>query len=321
MNRIFLIIAGTFLCTFIYGQQIPQYSLEMLDPFTINPAYAGLQPSLKMTASIRSQWVGIPGQPRTQQVNAHMPLYIFNSGIGIRVQNETQGAEQGVTGLLAYDYHFYLGDGVLSAGLSGGVVSRSLDGSKLLTPEGSYNEPGNFTHNDDILPTTNISLTIPTANFGVYYQTERFEGGIAVHNINEGSATLDGVSLRLVRHYYMNVAANFEISDAFVLRPSVSVKSDATQLQTYVSLLVNYNDNIFGGASFRGYSSSTIDALALIGGFSLNDKLRVAYAYDLGLSKLNNVHSGSHEIQITYTLEQTIGKGRLPKIIYNPRFL
>jgi type IX secretion system PorP/SprF family membrane protein len=321
MNRIFLIIAGTFICTTLLGQQVPQFSLEMLDPFTNNPAYAGLQPSLKMTASIRSQWVALPGQPQTQQVNAHMPLYVFNSGVGIRVQNETLGAEQGVMGLLAYDYHFYIGQGILSAGLSAGIVSRSLDGRKLLTPEGTYNEPGNFTHNDDILPTTNISLTIPTANLGVYYQTERFEAGLAVQNVNEGNASQDGVGLRLVRHYYMNVAAHFELNDVFSLHPAVAVRSDARSLQTNVSLLVDYNNNIFGGASFRGYSSSTIDALALIGGFSLNDKLRVAYAYDIGLSKLNNAHSGSHEIQITYTLEQTIGKGRLPKIIYNPRFL
>jgi type IX secretion system PorP/SprF family membrane protein len=211
MNRIFLIIAGTFICTTLLGQQVPQFSLEMLDPFTNNPAYAGLQPSLKMTASIRSQWVALPGQPQTQQVNAHMPLYVFNSGVGIRVQNETLGAEQGVMGLLAYDYHFYIGQGILSAGLSAGIVSRSLDGRKLLTPEGTYNEPGNFTHNDDILPTTNISLTIPTANLGVYYQTERFEAGLAVQNVNEGNASQDGVGFTFGKTLLYECRCTFRI--------------------------------------------------------------------------------------------------------------
>lgn len=321
MKRTFLIIASTFFAQFLLSQQLPQYSLEILDPFSANPAYAGLQPSLIMTATIRSQWVGLPGQPRTQQVNAHMPLYIFSSGIGIKVENETLGAEQGIKGMLAYDYQLYLGDGILSGGFSAGLVSRSLDGSKLLTPEGTYNEPGNFTHNDDILPTTNISLTIPTVNLGFYYQTEKLEGGIAIQNLNEGSSTQDGVGLKLVRHYYMNAAAHLELNSTLSLHPSISVRTDAREMQTYLSCLVNYNGNIFGGTSFRGYSAKTIDALVLMGGFTLNEKLRVAYAYDLSLSKLRNASSGSHEIQITYNLDQSIGKGRLPKIIYNPRHL
>lgn len=321
MKRTFLIIAGSFLCHFLFAQQIPHYSLGMLNMFRSNPAYAGMEPSLKFTATIRSQWVGIPGQPKTQQVNAHMPLYIFSSGVGIKVENETIGAEQGTKGLLAYDYHLYLGKGILSGGIEAGIVSRSLDGRKLLTPDGSYNEPGNFTHNDDILPTTNISLTIPTINFGVYYQSEKLEGGFSIQNINKGSSNQDGVGLQLIRHYYMSLATHFEINSTLSLHPSLSMRTDAKELQTYLSLLAHYNDNIFGGAAFRGYSSNTIDALALIGGFTLNDKLSVAYAYDISLSKLKNINSGSHEIQITYSLEQLIGKGKLPKIIYNPRFL
>ncbi len=175
MKRIFLIIAGSFFCHILLSQQLPQYSLEMLNPFPSNPAYAGLKPSLEITATIRSQWVGLPGQPKTRQINAHMPLYFINSGVGILVESETIGAEQGVKGLLAYDYQLYMGNGILSGGVAAGIVSRSLDGSKLLTPGGTYNEPGNFTHNDDILPTTNISLTIPTINLGFYYQSEKME--------------------------------------------------------------------------------------------------------------------------------------------------
>lgn len=321
MKRIYLILASCFFYQFSIAQHIPQYSLEMLNPFSANPAYAGMEPTLKTTATIRSQWIGIPGQPRNQQVNAHMPLYIISSGVGIKVENESIGAEQGVTAALAYDYQLYLGEGVLSAGLSAGVVSRSLDGSKILTPDGTYNEPGIIIHNDDILPTTRISLIIPSVNVGIYYKTEKFEGGLAVQNVNAGSASQDGAILSLARHYYLSAGGHFNLNSSVSLHPSLSVRSDLNEFQTYLSLLANYNGNIIAGAAFRGYSVNSIDALALIGGVTLNDKFRIAYAYDLGLSKLRNVHSGAHEIQITYNLEKLIGKGRLPKIIYNPRFL
>jgi len=64
-----------------------------------------------------------------------------------------------------------------------------------------------------------------------------------------------------------------------------------------------------------------LDAVALMAGFKLNEKLSVGYAYDIGLSALNSVSSGSHELLLNYNLGAPIGKGRPPAVIYNPRSL
>jgi hypothetical protein len=42
-----------------------------------------------------------------------------------------------------------------------------------------------------------------------------------------------------------------------------------------------------------------LDAIALLIGFDSN-QLGIGYAYDIGLSNLNNHHSGSHEIVLTF---------------------
>jgi hypothetical protein len=87
------------------------------------------------------------------------------------------------------------------------------------------------------------------------------------------------------------------------------------------SLITRYNENIFIGASLRGYHSESLDAVALIGGFKLSEKITIGYSYDLTLSSLKTASNGSHEILLNYNLGKAIGKGRPPKIIYNPRSL
>ena len=58
-----------------------------------------------------------------------------------------------------------------------------------------------------------------------------------------------------------------------------------------------------------------------MGGFKLSEKITLAYAYDLTLSELSQVSNGSHEIMINYNLGKALGKGKPPRIIYNPRNL
>ena len=74
------------------------------------------------------------------------------------------------------------------------------------------------------------------------------------------------------------------------------------------SALLKYNDNIFVGGSFRGYNSDSRDAVALIFGFNLSEKITVAYSYDLSLSNLSTVNDGSHEITLNYNLGKTVNK-------------
>jgi hypothetical protein len=85
--------------------------------------------------------------------------------------------------------------------------------------------------------------------------------------------------------------------------------------------LARYRENIFAGASFRGIGTKGNDAAVLFGGFKLNERTILAYSFDIPLSPLNTVNRGSHELLLRYDLNKTIGAGKLPPVIYNPRFL
>ena len=329
MKEIYTIVVTIIILTSssnLFGQQFPQYSLYMLNKYRINPAYAGLDNSLNITGVYRKQWVDIPGSPSTQNVTAHMPLYILRGGLGIDIENDELGAERTTSSTISYNNWIPINKtSILSIGLAAGIIQKSLDGTKLRAPEGDYDSQDPFVtieHNDGRLPTSLVSAIVPTVSAGIYFQSERMDIGFSANNLIESKAKLDNsTEIQQKRNYFFIFAYNFDLGNTITIHPSILTKSDFKEHQLDISTLVKYNDNIFGGLSFRGYSSNSIDAVVFMAGFKLSEKMTFAYAYDMTLSGLKNVSKGSHEIMLNYNLNKPIGAGIPPEIIYNPRFL
>jgi len=325
MKNFFTILAILIAFT-AYGQQNSQYTLYMMNKYQFNSAYAGLDNSLSITGVFRQQWLGLEGSPSVQNINAHMPLYYLRGGIGLNVENMNIGAEQNISATLSYSYHQPVGEeGILSIGAGGGIYQKTLDGSKLRTPDGDYQENiPVINHFDPFLSEISQSAITPIFNAGIYFQTENFEIGASAVNLVEPNVSLalnTNVNIQLKRHYFLNMAYNWEVGNFLSVQPSFILKSDLQETQMEISTIVEYNDNIFGGMSFRGYNKNTIDAAAFLAGIKLSEKITLAYSYDLTLSSYNSVSTGSHEILINYNLNKKIGAGIPPKIIHNPRFL
>ena len=323
MTKLYFLLFFLFLGMSAYGQQTPQYSLYMLNRFAYNPAYAGMDNSLSITGSYRKQWVDIPGSPSTYNVSAHLPVYLTNGGFGILLESETLGVNDDTYIGGAYTYQMDLGRrAVLSIGLGGGLHQRSVDGSRLRTQTGDYSvEQQVITHNDPILPTTRVSGSTPTFSAGIYLQTENLEIGFSSLRLAEQTIEFDEFSTQFSRHYLLSATYGYDLTRKLRLEPSLLLKSNGTQHQTDVSLLAYYNESFLLGGSYRGYTARSQDAVVLIAGFNLSEQIRVAYGYDLTLSALNTVGSGSHEVTLNYNFGRPIGQGRPPKVIYNPRNL
>ena len=306
----------------VQAQQPAQYSLYMLNNYGTNPAAAGFSPSLLINAGYRTQWVGITGNPTTQYLNATLPLNIISSGVGFAFENENIGARSGFSGKVSFNKLAKLNDGQISFGISAGVVQGLIDGSLLRTPDGDYTQ-GIIDHKDNLLSGASISGLAPTFGAGVFYKNDKWEMGLAAHNISETPLKLTGltnVNVLLKRYFVFTAGIDVFSFKDITIHPSVLIKSDLVQTQADFSVLFNYLDNIFLGASFRGYTKNAQDALIGMLGIKLSKQIKVAYAYDYTLSSLNVASQGSHEIVLQYNLGKPIGKGKLPPIIYNPRF-
>ncbi len=302
----------------LQAQQPAQYSTYMLDQFRFNPAYAGLDYGVSLTGTYRQQWVGLEGAPIGQRISAHMPLYFLRGGFGLQFENDEIGAHALTSVQGAYNYQLEMGAGVLSLGVGVGWQQWTLRGGELITPDGVY-LPGVENHNDILLSLASESGAGIQFSTGVYYQSERLEAGLSVENVNAASIQLTQLTYNLARAYNAYVGGRFEVGNSLVLRPSLWFRSDAIENQLDISVLGSYNDNIFAGASLRGYNSASQDAVIVMAGVRLSPSMQLMYAYDIGLSPLQSVHSGSHEIVVKYLLNKTIGAGKPPRIIYHPR--
>ena len=315
-------LTGVFLvalATGVSAQSVPHSTLHMIDRYAVNPAFAGLESSLSVTADYRTQWVGLPGNPVQKYLNAHLPFYLWKGALGMEVYHESIGAQKALHATLSYNYVLETSIGLFSAGLGAGLTQQSLDGSILRAPDGEYEGP-TIIHHDPVLPNGVVSGIAPLFRAGVYFAGDRFEAGIGVENYTPGTIKLDGVEIR--DRAAVNVFAEYFIESLrdINLYPTVFLMSDLVRTQINIALRAEYRDFLIFGAGVRGYSGSTLDALELIGGLRLSDHLHVYYSYDLTLSALNAGTEGSHEVMLRYNLGKVIGAGLPPPIIYSPRF-
>lgn len=308
------------------GQQLPQYSLFMLNPYAYNPAFAGLENSLVATGVFRQQWTDLTGAPSTQHLNLHLPVYFLSSGVGLRLENDKIGAHRTTSVALTYDYQLEISrSSLLSMGVSGVFVQYSLDGAKLRTPDGTYEDTpgGTINHNDPNVPTGLVQSNGTAVEAGVFWQSKNWEAGAAVQPVFSPKLKFSNsgnLSLSLLPHFLGSLARKFSFGEKLVVKPTMLFKSDRAAWQTDFAVNFVWADNLMTGASFRGVGRVNRDALAIFAGMKLNEKTRLAYAFDLPLSPLRQAQRGSHEILLQYNLNQPIGAGKLPPVIYNPRF-
>lgn len=299
-----------------HAQQTAQYSLWRLNPFATSPAYAGLDGSLAATAAFRKQWVNLPGSPTSVSINAHLPWYYAHGGAGFTLENDYIGAEQTLNAQLAYAYHYAISnDATLSAGISAGILQKTLDGTIL--------RPANQDQADQYIANTKISAITPITQASIYFKNKNLNisaGFIQFSPTNLRYNTTPTTNTQLWNTYQAMFAYKITLSDNFAIEPALLVKTDPAQLQTDFSTLFYIQDNIFTGITLRGYNKNSLDAATISAGMRLNKNWTAAYAYDIGISPLSNAHQGSHELLLKYNLNQKIGYPKPLKIIYNSRF-
>ncbi|MBP7272737.1 MAG: type IX secretion system membrane protein PorP/SprF [Saprospiraceae bacterium] len=307
----------------IAAQQLPIYSQSIGNQFSLNPAYAGHDDAISISGAVRKQWTGLQGSPLTQNINVHLPLYYINSGVGLAVERDVIGVEENISAAVAYQYTIQLNKtNQLSAGLGIGIMQKTLDGTKLRTPEGVY-EGSSVIHNDVLLQAGKMSEIAPITHFGIYYTSNKFFGGAVIHNLIEGNLKYQtNLSLLLKRHYTVYIGYKFNVMEELTLQPSMLYRTLSFGLQQIeTNIVATYNDKFLIGIGYRGYSALSNDALIGIIGTKLNERLSLAYSYDYTTSPLQTTSNGSHELLLNYKFKPNIGKGKPANIIYNPRFL
>ena len=111
----------------VRAQYDPSYSHYFDMEPSFNPAAVGKQSKLNVTAAYALDMAGFEHNPRTFQVAADMPFFLFNHrhGVGLSLQNDQIGLFTHQRLALQYALQNKLLGGTLSVGVQGGMTTPS----------------------------------------------------------------------------------------------------------------------------------------------------------------------------------------------------
>ncbi|HWB64413.1 MAG TPA: PorP/SprF family type IX secretion system membrane protein, partial [Chitinophagales bacterium] len=158
---------------------------------------------------------------------------------------------------------------------------------------------------------------LPSVGFGVYVYSANFFAGVSVPkffaNRLNGSAAVFATATNIARQYQ-----NLMATAGYVFNVCKKVKFIPSFLMQYVpayapvSFDFNANfvfiDRVWLGAAYR-----LNDSYNFMLAVNATKQLRIGYAYDLTVSPLHQITTGTHEVMISFDADMTHGK------ITNPR--
>ena len=274
----------------IKAQYDPSFSHYFDMETSFNPASAGKQPKINVTAAYAMDMAGFEHNPQTAYAAADMPFYALRSyhGAGVLFMNDRLGLFTHMRLSAQYAYKFKLLGGQLSVGLQAGLISEKLDGSKADLADSG----------DPAFNSAQLSGNAVDLGAGIYYTLKDFYAGISVQHITSPLVKLgDNNELPIDKTYYLSGGYNIKLHNPFLtIKPAVLVKTDMVAWRADVTgRLVYSHDNklLYGGLSYSPTNSVTM----LVGG-SFHG-IVLGYSYEFYTSGLNP-GNGSHELFVGY---------------------
>lgn len=274
----------------VSGQQEPQYTQYMFNMMSVNPAYAGTRESLNALVLSRMQWVGLEGAPRSNTIALHTPFRNRKMGLGASIITDRIGPVTNSYININYAYRISLTEDItLSLGLKGGIYNYYVGLSDLAL------NASDITYDEDYKKNFQ-----PNLGAGAYLYTKDYYVGFSVPKMLktelEDIGTTSDLISELKRHFFITGGYIFTLDADWKLKPSVLAKMVEGAPPSFdITAQALYRDRFWLGTTYR-----TGDALAFLFQMQINPQLILGYSFDLTLSAMSSVTSGSHEILISY---------------------
>jgi type IX secretion system PorP/SprF family membrane protein len=291
-------------------------------PLTINPAFTGMHEGLWRVSGIyRNQWNSVTTPYVTSGISFDAPIYraigsstYLSGGVNFFSDKSGDGNLMNNTIMGSLAYHKGFGDlenMVLSLGMQGGYVQKSIDLSRLYFADEFKNGGYNLGTTQELL---NNRINSYVANVGVNWSHSPsakfgYQIGAAAYNLNQPLESFQrkannevGLGMRI----NTQVGAIWKASDKFTVSPAAlfQTQQNATELVAGTELKYRIGEeDIQSVASsiFLGGWTRAGDALLVTGGLEVKG-FRFGIGYDATSSKLKSAGSGvgSFEIGVQY---------------------
>ena len=293
MKKLIYIIAIIMFPMLVFSQQMPHYSLYMINDVVVNPSLISSKTDNQISLMVRDQWTGFEGTPKTQSISYYNVEH-EKFGRGIRIVNDNTGPISMLSGTISGSYLIPIENkNNLSVGASANILQYKIENSDIILEDDGVIDPAmNGGITDKVIGNS--------ASLGVNYFSRKFNVGASIINVINSDLNLSntGVENALVNHYYLNAAYNFSTSEGLIITPSIMFKKvGASIMQMDLNLKTSINNTIWGGLSYR-----TNDAVIAMFGLNFSE-YTIGYSYDITTTKMNIPSYGSHGVVMTYKLK------------------
>ena len=272
-----------------YGQQGLYFSQYLQDATVFNPAYAGSQEALTLTAQYRHQWVEYAGAPRSQGFSAHGPVSAKKIGLGLRLTNDQMAGFQQQTLSPLFAYRIRISEKrYIAAGLQLSLIRQSPDFASI-----------HLRQADDPVFAGGAAALSASFGTGVFYASEHFYAGFAVPALFPdlgGNFREPAAFLTAERTYIGHAGLVLDIHPEVKLKPNFLLAvPEKGNLYADANLLFLFREVLWLGGSYR--LGQGIAALAQL---QLNPQLALGYSFEPPFRLKSTLGVASHEISLQY---------------------
>lgn len=291
---------------FCIAQQSPRSTLSAYHQMTYNPSVVGSTKFGNVQTVVREQYMDFSENagPSSVWFNASLPLTKLQSGVGLSINQLTQGFEKRLDFKANYAYHIDLGTGKLGAGISVGARTIGWEIKNPIYPDGL----------NDVFVDSKIANKENFVNlllgFGVYYKVNNVFTSLAITEMNKPALKTESSKVEYYnRTYWLSAGYEFKTSNPmWIVKPSALVKTTFTDTQINFDLISEYNNFIVAGISYTSsHDISPIFGVQFNDG-SKFDGLRAIISYDIVTSKLGGQSSGNMEFTVGYNFSLSVEK-------------
>ena len=274
----------------VTGQQFPISSHYLVNPYSLNPAFAGSFNRSELFMNFRNDWSAIEGSPQTFRINGHVPI-VRNMYLGGEVYTDFADIFYRLKAGLSYTYRLEVGyEQYLSFGLAGqfyqGVIRLDQANVDLDDPvlrnldrlfNSSFNSSFGLVYNHRNL---HVAFGMP-----VMFRTKN-----AYSKVSTGDFAFE-------RAYDIYIVNRYDIHQYWEIQPSILFRKTVNQLMIMdVSAMFVYNKQLWMGVLYRNTSLFGFS----LGGRVLNGLL-LHYTFEAGVGGIHRFAGNSHEISIAFT--------------------
>lgn len=274
-----------------------------------NPALTSISGKLDLALAHRQQWTGLKGAPQTSLFRAETPLKIkgYNNfhGLGGYVMRDAAGSFSRIDVAGNYAFHLQVSESMfLSAGISGGIRSVSIQASEVQIPQ--EDDPLAYGQGlESFLPEGNLGLALSGVEKPWYV-------GLGLQQF----LALKARALQTVR--VANVVGEYRIalSESTELIPRAFFLQRGSQSLAIAELGYDYKNIVQLGLR-AGLPGKVLGGTV---GLRVMDGLHLRYTYELNEGEIGRVQLGTHQIGLrfrTATGEDKKRKRRGPKLDKN----